>query len=263
MTNPTTAARRPAARPQGRNVITIASGKGGVGKTWVATTLAHALARRGRKVLLFDGDIGLANVDIQLGLSPERDLGGVVAGNFALDEAITGYPEGGFDIIAGRSGSGNLSSLHPSRLAALHGELIALSARYDDVIVDLGAGVEHSVRRLTTAAGRSLVVCTDEPTALTDAYAFIKIVRGERPGIDMRIVVNQAAGRKEGEQTYNTLRKACQTFLKFAPPLATVVPRDSRVRDSIRNQTLHLVRHPSTPAADSIEVLAKALIEEG
>src|ERR687883_1011346 len=101
------------------NLIAIASGKGGVGKTWFAITLAHALARLGRRTLLFDGDLGLANVDVQLGITPRRDLAGVVAGHFALGEAAAPYPDGGFDIIAGRSGSGSLGTVPLARLVAL------------------------------------------------------------------------------------------------------------------------------------------------
>jgi len=262
-TTSTSALNRPSVRPQGANVITIASGKGGVGKTWLAITLSHALAKGGRKALLFDGDVGLANVDIQLGLTPGRDLGAVIAGRLKLTDAITAYGDGGFDIVAGRSGSGNLATLHPARLTTLHNDLVSLARRYDDVVVDLGAGVEHAVRQLTTGSGRCLVVCTDEPTSLTDAYAFIKIIRLERPALDLRIVVNGASSVREGEQTYKTLRKACENFLKFAPRLGVIVPRDGRVKDSIRNQTPILVRHPGCPAAVAIEKLATALADEG
>src|SRR5471032_2272877 len=97
--------------PRKNNIIAIASGKGGVGKTWLAVTLSHLFARSGRHILLFDGDIGLANVDIQLGLTPNRDLSGVTSGRYTLEEAITHYDEGGFDVIAGRSGSASLASL--------------------------------------------------------------------------------------------------------------------------------------------------------
>src|SRR5277367_567632 len=101
----------PTSALQCRNMIAIASGKGGVGKTWFAITFAHALAKRGKHVLLFDGDLGLANVDIQLGLTPEKDLGAVIDGTSTLPAAVIKYKEGGFDILAGRSGSGSLATL--------------------------------------------------------------------------------------------------------------------------------------------------------
>ena len=171
----------------GRNVVTIASGKGGVGKTWFAITLAHTLARAGRKVLLFDGDLGLANVDIQLGLLPERDLGSVITGKRTLEQCVTPVEETGFSVLAGRSGSGSLALLPPQRLTALRDQLLEMSGSYDHVLVDLGAGVDRTVQALTPSMGVALVVVTDEPTSLTDAYAFIKLTIADRPKADIRM----------------------------------------------------------------------------
>ena len=170
---PPTLAPRPPQRAKGRNIVAVASGKGGVGKTWFAITLTHALARAGRRTLLFDGDLGLANVDIQLALMPKHDLGSVVAGKITLNQAATAYKEGGFEIIAGRSGSGAMANIPLSRLQLLSDDLVVLAGAYDKVVVDLGAGVEKTVRQLATGAGTILVITTDEPTSLTDAYAFI------------------------------------------------------------------------------------------
>ena len=254
---------RPTANSKGRNIITISSGKGGVGKTWLAITLAHALARAGRRALLFDGDLGLANVDVQLGFSPERDLGGVLAGEYRLRDAVVPLADTGFDIISGRSGSGALASLHQSRLTALRDDLVAMAADYDDVIVDLGAGIEQSVRLLTVGAGRCLVVCTDEPTALTDAYAFIKVTSQESASNDLRIVVNMAPSESDGMRIYQTLHKVCENFLGLSPALAGIVRRDTHVRDAIRYQTAMLARHPTCTAAADVEKLASGLIAEG
>ena len=255
-----TLAARPAQRAKGRNVIAVASGKGGVGKTWFSITLAHALARASQRVLLFDGDLGLANVDIQLGLMPKTDLGSVVAGRLTLNQAMVNYPEGGFDIIAGRSGSGSLANIPLSRLQLLADDLNSLAGAYDRVVLDLGAGVERTVRALAANAGTVLVVTTDEPTSLTDAYAFIKVTHMERPGTDMRVVVNMANSTREGERIYNTLLKACEGFLKMSPPLAGVIRRDLKVRESIRNQTPLLTRSPNSEAATDVEALVERLL---
>ncbi len=258
MTSAPSLAPRPTAK--GRNMIAIASGKGGVGKTWLAITLAHALARKGVRTLLFDGDLGLANLDIQLGLMPKHDLGGVIAGHLTLNQAVIAFEDGGFDIIAGRSGSGGLANMPASRLQILSDDLILLAANYDKVIIDLGGGVERTVRQLTHSVGTCLVVATDEPTSLTDAYAFIKITHMERSDIDIRIVVNMVRSNREGERTYNTLLKACEGFLKTSPPLLGVIRRDTKVREAIRSQTSILTRFPNSEAAGDVEAIAGRLL---
>ncbi len=243
------------------NLIAVASGKGGVGKTWFAITLAHAMVRADRRMLLFDGDLGLANVDIQLGLMPQSDLGSVLGGRLSLRQSIIKHAEAGFDIIAGRSGSGSLAALPAPRILALREELIALTRNYDRVIMDLGAGLDRTVRLLTAESGLCLVLTTDEPTALTDAYAFLKVTLAERPDADLRIVVNMAESHSAGEKTYKTLATACRNFLKHEPPLAGVIRRDSRVREAIRNQAPLLTRHPNCEAAADVEAIARKLLE--
>ena len=242
-------------------LIAVASGKGGVGKTWLSITLAHALARAGQRVLLFDGDLGLANVDIQLGLLPAHDLGGVIAGRASLAESVVTFAAGGFDILAGRSGSGALASLDAPALARVLAELRAATALYQSVVLDLGAGLDRVVRRLA-AADTLLVVATDEPTSLTDAYAVLKLHAADCAGgnADTRVVVNQAASASAGARTFATLARACGAFLGKAPAFAGVVRRDERVRETLRRQGLLLTRHPASPAAADIEQLAATLL---
>jgi|TARA_R110002072_G_scaffold727_15_gene5350 flagellar biosynthesis protein FlhG len=241
-------------------LLAVASGKGGVGKTWLSITLAHALARQNKKILLFDGDLGLANVDVQLGLAPAVDLGGVLAGTYDLKAATSRYEDGGFDVIAGRSGSGSLAALPTDRLRALGSQLTSLSQDYDSVLLDLGAGIDRTVRQLASLASPILVVCTDEPTSLTDAYAFIKLTVAQNRNADLRVVINMAGSKSEAERTYTTLRKACENFLKITPPLAGLVRRDSHVKQAIRAQSPLLQRFPNCDAAQDIEALAKSLL---
>lgn len=249
-----------------RKLITIASGKGGVGKTWFAVTLAHFLAREGRRVLLFDGDLGLANVDIQLGLTPARDVGDVIAGDCAIAEAVGRYDEedfgqGRFDILAGRSGSGALGNLSRERLKGLRDELIAAAAGYDHVILDLAAGIDPSVRILSEHKGLVVTVMSPDPASLTDAYAFIKLTKQRDPAADLRIVVNMATSKREGERTYESLRKVCRAFLKIDPPLAAVVRHDKRVVEAIRHQAPLLARHPQAEAGEGVAAFARLLRE--
>lgn len=247
--------------PRGHNIVAVASGKGGVGKTWFSISLSHALAKQGKKVLLFDGDLGLANVDVQLGLMPKRDLNDVIRGRLSLDKVVQRYDEGNFDIIAGRSGQASLSALPTQRLVMLRDQLISLSHEYDVVVVDLGAGVDRTVRMMSASATRTLIVTTDEPTSLTDAYAFIKL--GSAAGLSraISIVVNQAQNVLEGEKTYKTLLKACENFLRLSPALAGMIRHDPKVKDSIRHQTPLLIRSPNSDAAGDIEKIAQNVDE--
>ncbi len=247
-------------RERGGEIIAIASGKGGVGKTWLAITLAHVWARAGLRTLLFDGDLGLANVDIQLGLTPEHDLSAVVAGRISLASATTCYAAGGFDILAGRSGSGSLSALSPEALEALLSDLRIAARRYEAIVLDLGAGLDRSVRRMATFAHRLVVVVTDDPTSLTDAYAVLKLYAADHPGGDARVVVNQAASRAAGERTFATLERASRTFLGRTPLLAGIIRRDEHVRDAIRRQSPLLLRHPIAAAAAEVEAIARELL---
>ena len=247
------------------NVVAVASGKGGVGKTWLSISLAQALSKLGQRVLLFDGDLGLANIDVQLGIQPGIDLGTALERHLPLNRAVINYPSGGFDLIAGRSGSGSLASMPINRLQALAQGLRAVGDSYGRVVVDLGAGIERPVRYLASRAGFCLVVTTDEPTALTDAYALIKMVtldaQEQHKDTPLGVVVNMAASREIGQRTYETLSKACERFLKRRIPLLGVIRRDPKVRDAISTQTPLLVRHPSSPAALDIEALARKVLE--
>ncbi len=241
------------------NVIAVASGKGGVGKTWFSITLSHALARAGRRTLLFDGDLGLANIDIQLGLSDLRDVGHALSGKARMAQCVTRVPAVGFDVIAGRSGSGALATLPPPRIERIGQELTTLAEKYDHLLIDLGAGVDKTVQMLAAKADVCLLLVNDEPTSLTDAYAFIKLGWQNHPDMDIRVVVNSADSQDAGRKTYETLSNACKNFLKRTPGFAGVIRRDARVRDAIRAQSPLITRSPKSEAAADVEALVRGL----
>ena len=254
---------RPAQRPQRRvepaSIIAVGSGKGGVGKTFMSITLASAFAQAGKRTLLVDGDLGLANVDVQLGIAPETDLAAVIAGWVELEDAVTpvdgGSGNGGFDVMPGRSGSGALAEMSSEEVARLAAGLSALALQYDQVILDLGAGIEANCMRLARAADKVVMIVTDEPTSMTDAYAFIKVLKGYAPNVEQVIAINQCETRAGGQRTYEAVSRACQTFLGFRPALAGTIMRDDAVREAIRSQRTLISTDPaSQPIQDAIAI---------
>lgn len=244
------------------NIIAVASGKGGVGKTWFSITLAHLFARSGRKTLLFDGDIGLANIDVQLGINPPRDLGQVFSGKATMEEVVHYYEAGKFDILAGRSGSTSMAGLGAVRMMPALEQLVTLAGSYDNVIIDLGAGIEQHVQVMSSIASKVLVVVTDEPTSLTDAYAFIKLATARENAPAVQIVINQAQSQKEGESTYATINRACTNFLKFSPPLLGIIRKDNQVKNAIRSQSSIIAKAPHTTAATDVATISVKLLKK-
>ena len=252
-----------APRPAGP-VLAVASGKGGVGKTVIAIALARAFAQGGQRTLLVDADLGMANVDVQMGLAPAGDLGDIVSARLSVAEAVApalggSGARGGFDVISGRSGSGALAGLELSTVNRLAAGLSAAALSYDRTLLDLAAGADRATVRLAAAADDVLVVINDEPTSLTDAYAFIKTLRLRDEGASPFIAVNNAPDKAAAKTAYETLAKTCESFLGFRPPFAGAVRRDPKVAEAIRAQTPVSVRSPDSDAARDAGRLARAL----
>lgn len=240
------------------NIVAIASGKGGVGKTWLAVSLAHAAARAGRRVLALDGDIGLANLDIQLGIAPTRDLGSWATGAAPLKALVQPTPAG-FDLIPGASGQAGVAGLPPTEISRLGGEFIEAARGYDLGVIDVAAGVEATQLRLAAAAGRTLLVITEDPTSLTDGYAFVKLAQRMQNPPNFSVVVNMAANKTSGAKAYAALANACRSFLKIEPPLLGIVRRDNSVANAIRRQTPILEIAPGSAAALDVLDLFEAV----
>ena len=239
-------------------VIAVASGKGGVGKTWFSITLAHALVQRGRRVALIDADLGLANADVQLGLAPTIDLSAVLAGRVTAEDALLLHPAG-FALLPGRSGSEKMAALEDRGLDVALALPRRLAAAFEDVVVDLGAGLGVAQRRLLATADLPLVLATEEPTSLTDAYAVLKLLARDAPGRAPQLVVNMASGATAGQRVHATLQAAMRRFLDRDLVSAGIVRHDPKVADAIRAQIPLLTRHPTSAAAIDVAAVAQSL----
>jgi flagellar biosynthesis protein FlhG len=253
----------PDTRSAGR-ILAIASGKGGVGKTTLSIGMARAFSLMHERVLLVDGDLGMANIDVQLGLAPMSDITSVISGKIELKKAVTsaigGAEErGGFDVISGRSGSGALANLAGPGLTKLASGVAALALSYDRAILDLAAGADRSTVRLALTADDVIIVINDEPTSLTDAYAFVKTLRLHDDGASPLVVINNAPNLKAAHEAFGAFRKTCESFLSFTPTLAGVVRKDATIPAAIRTQTCFSVRAPDCDAAKDLQTLAGTL----
>ncbi len=237
--------------------IAVASGKGGVGKTAVAIALAHCFADLGRKTLLFDADLGLANIDIQLGVMPQHHLAEALRGQCLLKDCVVRAPQGTFDTIVGKSGSASFADLAPPSLQKLVEDLLELALDYQTLIIDLGAGIDRTVRWLTVASDETLLVVNDEPTSLTDAYALVKIILRRQPEARLSVVVNMAETERRAEQAFESLQRTCRNFLNYDLRLKGIVRRDLNLVEAIRNREPLLTFAPHAPAAQDLAKLAR------
>lgn len=249
------------ARPAIRS-IAVTSGKGGVGKTSIATNLALACARRGRRVLLVDGDLSLANVDLLLGVVPSKNLGDVVFGRASIEEVVVDA-EAGLRLLPSGSGVEELADLDDFRRERLLRELSRLEAETDLILLDTGSGIGRQTIHFARAADQIIVVTTPEPTAFSDAYATLKVLsRGRmrgRPGI----VVNMAATAEEGKETERRIRLVAERFLRMKPEYLGHVLLDTAVGRAVRQQQPLLKAFPRSPAAACVENLADRLLGPG
>jgi flagellar biosynthesis protein FlhG len=253
----------PPARPLAprTRVIAVSSGKGGVGKTTLTVNLAISLAREGRKVVILDGDLGLANVDVMLGLVSGPTLQHVVAGERQLAEVLQPVARArGVWVIRGGSGLEELANLSDERRRHLIGSLAQLDGRADLLLIDTAAGISTEVSAFLAAAPELIVVTTPEPTAITDAYALIKVAaRASRGAATMRLVVNQANDVGEAREVARKIVMVAREFLNLDVALLGHVPHDPYVGRAIRRQLPIALSYPSSPAALAIARLGKQL----
>jgi len=232
-------------------VIAVTGGKGGVGKTNITLNTAIALAKQGRKVMVLDADLGLANVDVLLGLRVDKNLSHVLNGECTLDEVLVTGPHG-VKIAPATSGKQSMAELSPIEHAGLIRAFSELRTEIDTLMVDTAAGISDMVMSFSRAAQDVVVVVCDEPTSLTDAYALIKILNREHGVFKFKIVANMVRSNKEGKELFSKLSKVTGRFLDVALELVGVIPFDENVRKSVRKQAAVVDAFPSSPAAEAI-----------
>lgn len=245
-------------KPGSGKIYAIASGKGGVGKTGFTINLAAALGRLGKKVLVFDGDTGLANLDVQLNIKPEKDLAAALVHNVPLPELITATPYG-FAFIAGQAGHTGLANLPQGRLTGLLAELRTQTENYDVILLDVAAGIAPQTLLMCAQADSTLLVATPDPSSLTDAYALIKVLWQTQGVANCLLVVNQA-GKREGEMVHTRLTTAAENFLKLAPlaHLGTI-PHDASYASAVRMHRLAFQAFPGCAAVKAVDDIATRL----
>ncbi|HML59890.1 MinD/ParA family protein [Solidesulfovibrio sp.] len=232
--------------------VAILSGKGGVGKSNLALNLSYALFRAGHRALLMDFDVGLANVDVLLGLSPEKNLQDLFRPEVTAAEVMVPVEQGGFDFLPAASGVPELLEMDDDMREILFQKLNASFSAYDYLMLDLGAGISQTVLTVAVMSHVRVLVVTPEPTSLTDSYAVIKVLHTQYGITDFHILVNQVESAADTKTTYSRLSAACQHFLGFAPELLGGVRSDPALPDAVRRQ-IPLMRHaPRSPAAQDI-----------
>jgi flagellar biosynthesis protein FlhG len=238
--------------------LTVASGKGGVGKTNLVVNLGIALAQRGLKVGILDADLGLANIDIVLGLVPPFNLVHVLRGEKAIREIMIPGPEG-IQVFAGGSGVYELANVAQWHLDRFIAGLRELDGEMDVCLIDTGAGIGRQVMSFVDAAEEAVVITTPEPTAVTDAYGLVKMLSLHNQEATARIVVNMAESQAEGGAVYERLRTVSRRFLGLEVEYLGCVERDPAVAKAVREQKPFVVSAPHSRAAQGIQRLADVL----
>ncbi|ORE88738.1 flagellar synthesis regulator FleN [Oceanococcus atlanticus] len=247
--------RHESSRPQ---VITVASGKGGVGKSSVSANLAFALQASGRRVLLLDADFGLANLDVLMGLQPRFHLGHVLEGRCDLADSIVTGPQG-LLIVPAASGNTRLAEMCATEQAGLIHAFSDLDMPVDTLIVDSAAGIAGNVLTFAQAADHVLVVVCDEPASITDAYALIKVLSRDRQLSRFQVLANMSRDAGHGQQLFAKLLRVTDRFLNVNLEYLGHVPFDERLRQSIQRQQLVTQIWPGSPAALAFRDVAKTV----
>jgi flagellar biosynthesis protein FlhG len=244
------------ANPRPVRVIAVTSGKGGVGKTNVSVNLAAALAQNGKRVMLLDADLGLANVDVMLGLRPEYNLSHVLSGERTLEEILVDAP-GGFKVVPAASGVKNMIELGAREHVGLVQAFSELSTPVDVLLIDTAAGLSDGVITFTRAAQEVVVVVCDEPASITDAYALIKVLSRDYGHERFRILANMARSIREGYELFGKIARVTDKFLTVSLDFLGTIPHDDLLRQAVQKQRAVVEIFPASRATQAFKKLAQ------
>lgn len=243
-------------------VIAVTSGKGGVGKSNLSVNMGIALARLGARPLLVDADLGLANVDVIMGIIPPYNLGHVILGEKKISDVMINGPAG-LRVIASGSGVYRLANLSEKSLEQCLEELNEIEKYTDIMLIDTGAGLSKNVLKFVLAAGEVIVVTTPEPTAITDAYGVIKVIASSEQNIPIWLVVNMVRNEDEGVQVVDRLASVSKRFLGVELSTLGFIPYDPIIPKAVREQQPFIISHPRSMAGQSLNLIAKNLLSNG
>jgi flagellar biosynthesis protein FlhG len=246
-------------RPTCRS-LAITSGKGGVGKTNVAANLALALARHNRRILLVDGDMSLANLDLLMGVLPQWNVQHVISGEKTIGEIIV-PTYNNVRLVPAASGSDSLANLDDFRRECFLRSLSTIDGEIDLILIDTGSGIAKSVTGLALAADDIVVVTTPEPTSVSQAYAMMKVLSTHREPRGLKVLVNMAESAAQAAHVYSRICAVAEQFLTFAPENWGFIEYDPAVRKAVMNQEPFFLASPGCPAAAGIESLAQRVLE--
>ncbi len=246
-------------------VITITSGKGGVGKSNMAVNLAVHFTQMGKKVIILDADFGLANVEVMFGTLPNHNLSDTIFNGMSIRDIITTGPMG-IGFISGGSGVVGLNNLNREQIAFLVHNLSLLNDLCDILIIDTGAGVSDQVLEFVLASPEVILVSTPEPSSLTDSYSLMKAMYKNpkyiKNGTNVHLVANKVESESEAKAVYNKMRSVVQKFLEGDLDYLGFIPYDNQLERAVRNQKVVSLEYPSSKAAKSFEGLAAKLLKK-
>jgi len=245
-------------------VITVTSGKGGVGKSNISVNLAINLRRQGKRVVIFDADFGLANIEVIFGIVPKNNLFDLVYKNMEITEIITTGPYG-VEFISGGNGVNDIINLDKNQIDYMIRMLYKLDCLADIIIIDTGAGISNSVMDFINASNEMILVTTPEPTAVTDAYAVIKAMKRRRMDMTDRkinLLVNKVNSDTDGMEVYEKLNKVCKRFLSIELNNIGFLPNDKLLEKSVIEQKPVSILYPKSSVSKGFEELADRILNE-